>query len=219
MVAGTACAMRILVVDDDKDTVDSSEIMWRLEGHEVQTATDGQRALAWATAFRPELVLLDLAMPTVDGFEVARLIRQLNLEPSPYLVAVTGLVRPVDVRHCAEAGFDLHLPKPLDPAVFRDLPVLLHTSRRATERTELLLVQNRLVTTELIFRQLEMANLCLDSAAITRSDANKTRYLCRARQAYELAASWLSRGACVNDRLRVAIEVSSRLRARLEAAK
>jgi signal transduction histidine kinase/ActR/RegA family two-component response regulator len=110
---------RILVVDDKADAADSLSLLLRITGHEVQTVYDGPAALEAARAFRPEIVFLDIGMPGMDGYEVARrLRREPGLEHS-LLVALTGYNREEDVRLCREAGFDLHLSKPADLEVVR----------------------------------------------------------------------------------------------------
>jgi CheY-like chemotaxis protein len=208
-------SMRVLVVDDHVDTVQSTALMLSLDGHAVEIATDGIRGIERAASSHPEMALLDLAMPNLDGFELARQIRRLPLQPPPYLVAVTGFARPDDKRRCAEAGFDLHLTKPVAPETFRELASLLDSSRRITERSRELAVQSYAIATSLIFLQLEMANLYLDSAATTRIDGYKERYVAHAKQAYERAASWLHSGVCTNDRIRAAVEALAALRQRL----
>jgi CheY-like chemotaxis protein len=217
MSSTPAHAMRVLVVDDYSDTVESAAILLGVEGHEVATANDGPEALARVAAFQPELVLLDLAMPGMDGFEVARQVQQLPLATAPYLVAVTGYGTPADRRRCAEAGFDLHLTKPIDLDAFRELPLLLDTSRRLAEHSRQLVIQNRALTTALTLQHLEMANLYLDSAAITGIDGRKELYVAHAKQACERVATWLQSGACTNDRMRAVAEALAALRQRLSS--
>jgi len=108
---------RILVVDDNGDAVDSLALLLSLQGHEVRTARDGPAALEVAAVFRPEVVLLDIGLPQMDGYEVANRLRgQVGLK-KVLLVAVTGYGQEEDRRRTAEAGFDAHLVKPADPAV------------------------------------------------------------------------------------------------------
>jgi CheY-like chemotaxis protein len=105
---------RILVVDDNVDAAKSLAVLLRLEGHEVRVACDGPEALAAAQADPPEMVVLDLGMPGMDGFEVARRLRVLPGTKGTLLVAMTGWVEEDDRRRCYEAGFDGHLPKPVE---------------------------------------------------------------------------------------------------------
>ena len=112
---------RILVVDDLVDTAASMAELLEIWGHEVRMAHDGPAALEAARAFRPEVVLLDIGMPGMDGYEVARRIRQEREGPPPLLVALTGYVQERDRRAAREAGFDRHLEKPVNLPALRDL--------------------------------------------------------------------------------------------------
>jgi CheY-like chemotaxis protein len=112
-VAATA-PRRLLVVDDNVDAAESLAVLLRLAGHEVRVACDGPAALAAAQADPPEMVVLDLGMPGMDGFEVARRLRALPGSKDTLLVALTGWAQEDDRRRCAEAGFDGHLPKPVE---------------------------------------------------------------------------------------------------------
>src|SRR6516225_3896337 len=112
-VAPTA-PRRILVVDDNVDAAESLAVLLRLDGHEVRVASDGPEALAAAQADPPEMVVLDLGMPGMDGFEVARRLRLLPGTKGTLLVAMTGWAQEDDRRRCYEAGFDGHLPKPVE---------------------------------------------------------------------------------------------------------
>jgi signal transduction histidine kinase len=109
-------ARRVLVADDNPDTGDSLAMMLRLGGHEVHTARDGQEAVAAAAWFRPDVALLDIGMPRLNGYEAARSIREHPGGGQVVLVAVTGWGQEEDRRRAAEAGFDHHLTKPADPA-------------------------------------------------------------------------------------------------------
>jgi CheY-like chemotaxis protein len=105
---------RILVVDDNADSAESMVILLRILGHEVRLAHDGQSALEESRAFRPEVMFLDLGLPEIDGYEVAR---RLRLEPEMKditLVAMTGYGQEEDRQRTEEAGFQLHLVKPVD---------------------------------------------------------------------------------------------------------
>jgi PAS domain S-box-containing protein len=105
---------RIMVVDDNADALEAMTMTLQTLGHTVVTAPDGPSALARATDARPEVVLLDLGMPAMDGFETARRLRALPEMRGATLIALTGFGQPEDRRRALEAGFDQHLVKPAD---------------------------------------------------------------------------------------------------------
>jgi len=113
--------LRILVVDDYADTAQTLAIWLRLEGHDARFAESGGRALKLAEEFLPQVVLLDIGLPDVDGYEVARRLRQSPGGASAILVAMTGYGQARDLRLSAEAGFDHHLLKPVDSGGLSDL--------------------------------------------------------------------------------------------------
>jgi CheY-like chemotaxis protein len=106
----------ILIADDNQDALESLALMLRMEGHEVHCASDGEEALMLAGQRRPEILVLDVGMPKLDGCEVARRIRAESWGRHAVLVALTGWGQEVDRRRSREAGFDMHLVKPVDPA-------------------------------------------------------------------------------------------------------
>lgn len=106
---------RVLVVDDNRDAVESLALFLKLSGHVVQTAYDGMEALAAAEAFRPEIVLLDIGMPKLNGYEVCQRIRAQAWGKTTVIVAQTGWGQEEDKLRTREAGFDDHLVKPVDP--------------------------------------------------------------------------------------------------------
>lgn len=116
--------LHILVVNDYADNVESMAMVLRLYGHEVATALGGVDALRTARAFHPDVVLLDISMPGMDGYEVARRLRILFHE-RVILVALTAQGSDEDKKRCFEAGFDHHFVKPADPTkvekLLRDL--------------------------------------------------------------------------------------------------
>src|SRR5262249_35586383 len=109
----------ILVVDDNVDAAESLALLLRLEGHDARSAHSGPAALAAAQAEPPEMVILDLGMPGMDGFEVARRLRALPGGKDVLLVALTGWAQEEDRRRCYEAGFDGHMPKPVELTALR----------------------------------------------------------------------------------------------------
>jgi CheY-like chemotaxis protein len=112
---------RVLVVDDNADSAESLSLLLELMGHTVRTAHDGEEALTEAEAFRPELVLMDIGMPRMDGYEAARRLRQATWADGLVIVALTGWGQDEDKRRSEEAGFDRHLIKPVDPTALEAL--------------------------------------------------------------------------------------------------
>jgi CheY-like chemotaxis protein len=104
---------RILVVDDNADGVASLSMLLTMVGHETSTAFDGLEAVSAAERFDPHIVLLDLDLPKLDGYEVCRRIRRAKWGKSMMLVAVTGLGQEEYRQRSLEAGFDMHLVKPV----------------------------------------------------------------------------------------------------------
>jgi CheY-like chemotaxis protein len=107
---------RILVVDDDPKMAAAMARWLRSAGHSVQVVGDGASAIAEVVRARPDIVLLDIAMPKIDGYEVARRLRALPALHACVLVALTGLAEPEDILRAQRAGFDHHLAKPPDLA-------------------------------------------------------------------------------------------------------
>ncbi len=110
---------RILIVDDNMDSALSMAALETRHGHEVRTAATGPEALAIASEFLPEAVLLDIGLPGMDGLEVARQLRAMTALRRVFLIAMTGYASPEDRQLAHEAGFDEHLVKPVDLKVLR----------------------------------------------------------------------------------------------------
>lgn len=119
--AAAAVDRRILVVDDNADAARMLAALLRARGHHVETAGSGAAALETASVFRPDVVLLDIGLPGMDGYEVARRLREQPEARTAFLVALTGYGRPEDRRRSTEAGFDAHLVKPVDLASLQRL--------------------------------------------------------------------------------------------------
>jgi two-component system CheB/CheR fusion protein len=109
-------ASRILVVDDSADTAESMAELLKLEGHEVATSHDGRSAIEVAQSFKPQVVLLDIGLPGMDGLEVARRLRKSPTTEAVLLIAISGYGQVEDRQRSVAAGFDEHLIKPADPA-------------------------------------------------------------------------------------------------------
>ncbi len=118
---GASAACHVLVADDHADVLDSLVMLLQLHGHEVTTARDGVEAVDAASRRLPDLVLLDLGMPRLDGHEACRRIRGLPGGHRPTIVALSGWGQPGDRRRTEEAGFDGHLVKPAAPAAILEL--------------------------------------------------------------------------------------------------
>ena len=112
-------AYRVLIIEDYHDTAETTKVLLGLAGYEVQTAHSGRQGLEAARSFRPRVVLCDIAMPGMSGYEVARALRREPALDPLYLIAVTGYGRDEDQREALEAGFDLHLIKPVDIELLR----------------------------------------------------------------------------------------------------
>jgi CheY-like chemotaxis protein/anti-sigma regulatory factor (Ser/Thr protein kinase) len=112
---------RMLVVDDNHDAASSLALLLQLMGHDVRVAHDGEEALRLAQQFRPQTMLLDLGMPGMDGYEACRRIRSADWGKGVRLIAITGWGKEEDRRKSAQAGFDLHLVKPVDPETLAQL--------------------------------------------------------------------------------------------------
>ena len=123
-MTGTAArpsGRKILVADDDQDSAESLAMLFQLMGHEVRAAQNGVTAVDLAEEFRPDLIVLDIGMPGMDGYEVCRRIRQHDWGQAIVIAALTGWTRDEDRDRSAEAGFNHYLVKPVDPKALDDL--------------------------------------------------------------------------------------------------
>lgn len=112
---------RILIVEDNVDVADTTAAMLRLSGHTVRVVHGGAEALDAVAGFHPEVVLLDIGLPHMDGYEVARRLRETAACDAAWLVALTGYGQPADRLRGRDAGFDEHLLKPVDPTALEDI--------------------------------------------------------------------------------------------------
>jgi PAS domain S-box-containing protein len=129
--------LKILVVDDNRDAADTCAILLELSGHHVQTAYTGQRALERAEMYRPHVILLDIGIPDVDGYQLARKVRASSWGRKTVLIAVTGWGQEEDRRRAFEAGFDHHLTKPIEAETVESLIQSLGTALQPTKANEL----------------------------------------------------------------------------------
>ena len=112
---------RVLVADDNQDAADSLAMILEMAGHDVRVVHDGQSAVSAAQSFRPETVLLDIGMPQLNGYDVARALRQEPWGAGITLIALTGWGQESDRQKAMNAGFNHHLTKPVDPAMLESL--------------------------------------------------------------------------------------------------
>jgi CheY-like chemotaxis protein len=122
-------AYRVLIVDDYVDAAASMAALMKVDGHDVRVTHDGPAALELAREFKPTIVLLDIGLPGMNGFEVARALRALPETCDCLLVAVSGYGQAEDQRQSREAGFDRHLVKPVDLAELQEIVRTLKPAR------------------------------------------------------------------------------------------
>lgn len=118
---------RILVVDDYKDTAEALTVLLQISGNECFTAYSGEECLSLARFHRPEIILLDLNMPDMDGFETCRLVKEEPWSKHVKIIAITGVDENMKRLHMQESGFDAHIIKPVDP---EELAILLFSLGR-----------------------------------------------------------------------------------------
>ncbi len=114
-------ALRVLIADDNADQADGLALLLQMEGDDIRISYDGPGVLEAARSFRPQVVLLDIGMPGLDGYQVARRLRESPETRRALLVAMTGWGQEEDLRRSREAGFDHHLTKPFEPALIEKL--------------------------------------------------------------------------------------------------
>jgi CheY-like chemotaxis protein len=114
-------ARRILIADDNRDAAITLALLLELQGHETQTAYDGVEALQIAETFRPDIAVLDIGMPKLNGYDVCQQLREHPWGRSMTMVALTGWGQSQDKQRAREAGFDLHLVKPVNPDMLAEV--------------------------------------------------------------------------------------------------
>jgi len=210
----TSTRLRVLVVDDHPATAEATALMLTLDGHEIASANTGAGGLAKAVTAQPDLVLLHVNLPDMDGYEVARRIQTLSLSPKPFLVAVADSAKDADVGRCARAGFDLCIPEPISPTVFEALADLVLVSKGLVARSRDIAKRNRTVLTSSMLRHIEIAQTLLDSAEVSLIHALTERCIARATAVHDRVSTWLDTGACDDRRPKVG-QALRELRARL----
>ena len=113
IAAAARCSYRVLIVDDNRDGANALGLLFELDGHLVRIVHDGPGAVAAASTFEPQIILLDIGLPGLDGNETARRIRALDGPARPFILALTGWGGPSDRNATRESGCDLHLVKPI----------------------------------------------------------------------------------------------------------
>jgi CheY-like chemotaxis protein len=121
----------ILIIEDNADARDALRALLELEGHAVEAVGEGQEALELARAKDPDIALVDIGLPGIDGYEVARRVRARDAR-RPVLIALTGYGQPEDRRRATEAGFDDMLVKPVDPGALADMLATLEIPGRGS---------------------------------------------------------------------------------------
>ena len=125
---------RFLLVEDNMDAADSTAMLLQLWGHEVYIADDGERALEIASELRPDVALLDIGLPALNGFEVAQFLRNREETKNTVIIAVTGYNRPEHRAHARKFGFDYYFHKPADMTCFQDIPADIPLKDAIAER-------------------------------------------------------------------------------------
>jgi CheY-like chemotaxis protein len=134
--------LRVLIVDDNQDAADTLATLTGIWGHDAVAAYDGPAALAAAQAFGPDCLFLDIGLPGMDGYELARRVRRDPTLRAAKLVALTAYSGNDHQRRVRDAGFDYHLTKPADPGELERLFRMLAQALKLAERTEALAQQN-----------------------------------------------------------------------------
>jgi signal transduction histidine kinase/DNA-binding response OmpR family regulator len=125
-----AAGSRVLIVDDNQDAAETIALYLQLEGHEVKTVRDGPQALASAPVFAPQVVVLDIGLPGLNGYEVAQRLRELPVTRSALILALSGYGQPEDRQRALEAHFDHYFVKPADPQALVDRIAAWQRSRQ-----------------------------------------------------------------------------------------
>jgi CheY-like chemotaxis protein len=126
--------LRVLVVDDNQDAADTMALLLQPLGYEVHVAYEGLGALRAVKSFDPDAVILDIGLPDLDGYAVARRIRQMSARRPVEVIALSGWCRDEDRLRCTRSGIDSHFAKPADPALI--VQVLARVAARKNQRTQ-----------------------------------------------------------------------------------
>jgi len=226
---------RIIVADDNADYAESTAIILRMEGHEVHTAYDGMQTVELADSLRPEVVLLDIGLPKLNGYEAARRIRAMDGMENALLVAISGWGQRRDRELAQAAGFDQHLVKPVDPDVLVQLIARRRAAAQASAATTTpganaagdgapsVAVPGEVAHTggaERVLLVDDNVDVQLSAAEMLRSVGYDVRTATDGGTAIELAEHWLPRYVLVDMHMPIVngFEVARRLRARFTPA-
>jgi CheY-like chemotaxis protein len=226
---------RIIVADDNADYAESTAIILRMEGHEVHTAYDGMQTVELADSLRPEVVLLDIGLPKLNGYEAARRIRAMDGMENALLVAISGWGQRRDRELAQAAGFDQHLVKPVDPDVLVQLIARRGAAAQASAATTTpgangagdgapsVAAPGEVAHTggaERVLLVDDNVDVQLSAAEMLRSVGYDVRTATDGGTAIELAEHWLPRYVLVDMHMPIVngFEVARRLRARFTPA-
>jgi CheY-like chemotaxis protein len=211
-------ALRVLIVDDYPDTCETTATLLELRGHVTHTAFTGEEAVREVSEFAPDLVLLDIAMPGMDGIEVAQAIRETEGIREPVIAAMSGYTSLVHKLRCASAGFDYYLQKPVDTIAIDQL--LWFEANAIREQFHSLMQDQIAMSCELTRSQLEFAGLMLDVAGTSRNDTTRKVCVQKVQRMLQRMTTYLTREAGLARSQMTALQTSLRkLEIRLRAVR
>jgi len=187
-IPGVRTPLRVLVADDDVDSAERTATSFRMHGHCVRTACNGPEAIACSKTFLPHLVLVDIGMPEMTGYAAVRELRHTASAGEALIVAVAGYALPADKRRCAEAGFDLCIPKPIDFDVLEQLVWLSREPDRLTEDSRQLARQQTSPFIKFVGVSIDMGNTFVDVASHAQDPSVRKAFLAKARQVQQTIA-------------------------------
>ena len=212
-------ALRILVVDDYPDTCESTAKVLELKGHVAHTATSGRDAIREVSVFAPDLVLLDISMPDMDGVEVARAVRATPGIRKPVIAAMSGYSTLAYKQRCAAAAFDYYLLKPVDPLAIDQL-LWFERDTKIHERFLALKQEQIEINHQFARSQMEYAGIMVDMGSTIRIDATQKRCLENAQRIEERVRTYLSAEAGLSPNQLHALQISlGKLETRLTAVR
>src|SRR6266853_6125132 len=182
--------LRVLVIDDDADSCQSMATLLQMEGQDAHVAFDGPDAIRQVATLNPDLMLLDVSMPGMDGPEVVRVVRKMELPAQPVIAAVSGHTTHYHKRLCAEAGFDHYLAKPIEPPVLDHFLWMVAEGRALRETSSILRHDHRAAVFALALSQMEFEGVLLDAAEKV-DEQSRQRCLEKVRRQQDRRAKWL----------------------------